>query len=246
MTICAIDIGNTSVKATLFFEGKPLKKEVFTTLDEIFKLHSEGKWDAAVFCTTRTLTDKEIEEIGRRGWWEFKWGCKMPLEVEYESPCTLGTDRLAAAIGAWNLCPSSSLLVVDAGTALTIDVVRDNKYLGGNISPGLAMRFRALHSMTSRLPLINEKENIEKSFFGKDTETAIGCGVVWGMAAEIAGMMQLGGRSYESRILLLTGGDGKRMYSLIERIKMNGCRVVYDPDLVAKGLYKAYCYNHEI
>ena len=80
---------------------------------------------------------------------------KLPFKIEYETPETLGTDRIAGVAGAFNLFPQSELLVIDAGTAITYDFLSEGIYRGGNISPGLNMRFRALNKFTGKLPLVN-------------------------------------------------------------------------------------------
>ena len=83
----------------------------------------------------------------------------LPIKVRYKTPETLGRDRLAAAVGANYLQPGKDLLVIDAGTAITYELVdASGSYLGGNISPGMTTRFRALNQFTKKLPLVTEQE----------------------------------------------------------------------------------------
>ncbi len=85
----------------------------------------------------------------------------MPLTISYATPETLGHDRIAAAAGARKLLPGSPLLIMDLGTAITIDFVTANgEYRGGNISPGLLTRFKSLHDHTARLPLVQKEPGI--------------------------------------------------------------------------------------
>lgn len=86
---------------------------------------------------------------------------KLPITVQYETPETLGKDRLAAAVGANYLEPGKDLLVIDAGTAITYELIEaSGAYLGGNISPGMTTRFKALNFYTKKLPLVTEQEEV--------------------------------------------------------------------------------------
>ena len=154
---------------------------------------------------------------------------QLPLEIKYRTPHTLGTDRLAAAIGAWNEAPGRNIVVIDAGSAITVDFIdRNGNYLGGNIAPGIKMRLRALHEYTSLLPMI-EKEG-DTPAIGYDTETAIRSGVINGICHEIDGYINDFKQKFSDVFVFLTGGDEK---TLKNRIK--NC-IFADKYLVAKGL----------
>ena len=103
---------------------------------------------------------------------------KLPFKIEYETPDTLGTDRIAGVAGAFNLFPRSELLVIDAGTAITYDFLSEGVYKGGNISPGLNMRFKALNEFTGKLPLVITSDNFTNP--GRNTADAILAGVIIG------------------------------------------------------------------
>ena len=169
----------------------------------------------------------------------------LPLEVNYRTPGTLGSDRIAAAVGAWgeapgrnrlaaavgaaSEAPGQNLLVIDAGSAITIDFVgKDGKYNGGNIAPGIKMRLRALHEYTSRLPMVDKEGDTPT--IGYDTETAIRSGVLNGICHEIEGYINEFKQKYCDVLVFLTGGDEK---PLKNRIK--NC-IFADKYLVAKGL----------
>ncbi len=153
---------------------------------------------------------------------------RFPFVIDYRTPATLGTDRLAAAAGAVMHHPGASLLVIDAGSALTIDLVSDGKYRGGNISPGLTMRFRALHEFTGRLPLVTMRSGF--SFPGTTTEEAIAGGVITGMANEIIEYIRTFEKKYTNHVTVITGGDSMIITAL------TGDKAVCYPDLVAEGL----------
>lgn len=153
----------------------------------------------------------------------------IPLKIKYRTPHTLGSDRLAAAIGAQGEAPGRNILVIDAGSAITIDFVdADGHFWGGNISPGVKMRLTALHQQTSRLPLISKEG--ETPTLGYDTETAIRSGVIRGICHEIDGYIYEFREKYPDVLVFLTGGDEK---TLIGNIKN---RIFADKFLVAKGL----------
>ena len=159
----------------------------------------------------------------------FSSSTPLPLEIGYRTPGTLGSDRIAAAVGAWNEAPGRNLLIIDAGTAITVDFVgKDGKYNGGNIAPGIKMRLRALHEYTSRLPMVDKEGDTPA--IGYDTETAIRSGVINGICHEIEGYINEFKQKYCDLLVFLTGGDEK---PLKNRIK--NC-IFADKYLVAKGL----------
>ena len=196
------------------------------------------------YSTTRDLLPEEKEGIKEAGWWEFRYDRKLPISIEYRNPETLGMDRLAAAVGAARLRPSRSKVIADAGTALTLELVMsDGRYLGGNISPGMKMRFRALHEFTSRLPL--ESPACEKRYYGTDTASAIRCGAEWGTACEIAGFYRRAAEENGCQTLILTGGDAEFLLPIVEQLLPERQEIIYYPWLVALGLKTAYTYNHD-
>lgn len=162
----------------------------------------------------------------------------FPIRIEYATPLTLGIDRIAAAVAAQRNYPGKPIIVVDAGTALTIDVVSPaGTYLGGNITPGLQMRVRSLHQYTARLPKVDLWG--ELPLWGHDTATAIRCGAVNGAMAEIDTMRQTAMCLWDQPCeLMVTGGDAKFFNP---RQLPHG--YTSDDLLVAKGLICIYEHN---
>ncbi|MDE6086362.1 MAG: type III pantothenate kinase, partial [Muribaculaceae bacterium] len=156
-----------------------------------------------------------------------------PLTIDYSTPRTLGTDRIAAAVGAWALHPGRELLVIDAGTAITYDrVSADGHFLGGNIAPGIGMRLRSLHAFTARLPLISSRGDLPQ--WGDSTETAMRAGAYHGVLGEIthyASLLPKGAR------VVITGGWGKELSELLN------IEIDYHESLVNRGLYHIFKYN---
>lgn len=131
---------------------------------------------------------------------------EIPIKNLYETPETLGKDRLAAAVGANELFPNQNILIIDAGTAITYDLVSEkNEFIGGNISPGLQMRFKALNQFTGKLPLVNHSDDFQH--IGRNTTDAIRAGVQNGILYEIAQTIELFNKNYQNLQIVMTGGD---------------------------------------
>ena len=153
----------------------------------------------------------------------------IPVVNRYATPATLGKDRLAGVIGSMLLFPGTDNLVIDAGTAITFDLLTAaGEYLGGSISPGIDMRYKALHTFTSRLPLLNA--GIDAAFIGTDTHTSIHSGVLNGALAEMEGIIQRYQQLYPSLKIILTGGDHNYFD---KRLKI---KTFAAPNLVLEGL----------
>jgi len=161
----------------------------------------------------------------------------LPLVNLYKTPDRLGYDRIAAVTGAHTIFPERNVLVIDAGTAITFDVVTDRgEYIGGNISPGMQMRFKALHKFTSRLPYLLPEDDAVR-MLGTTTDEAIISGVVNGLVHEIEGYISGISGKYKKLKVVLTGGDAN---SFDKRLK-NSIFVVSHLNLI--GLNRILDYN---
>ncbi len=133
----------------------------------------------------------------------------IPLKNRYRTPDTLGYDRIAAAVGAYTICPGKNVLVIDAGTAITYDIVTSKgEYLGGNISTGLEIRFKSLNKYTNRLPHL-ERPNEQPPLLGTSTREAIQSGIVNGLLFEMDGFIGAFSQDHPTLQVVLTGGDAK-------------------------------------
>jgi len=140
---------------------------------------------------------------------ELNHSTPIPLENRYRTPDTLGYDRIAAAVGAHTIYPGRTVLVIDAGTAITYDIVTaKGEFLGGNISPGLEVRFKSLHKYTTRLPHL-ERPDEKPPLVGSSTREAIQSGVVNGLMFEVDGFIDTISQKYPKLQVVLTGGDAK-------------------------------------
>ena len=228
-----IDIGNNSAKIFLF-QGKQIILHTRRTgeLHSIIKeWGTQYSLEKAIVSSVIELGHEQreaIESLPCHVRW-FNNTTNGPLTVNYKTPQTLGTDRLAAAIGAWSEAEGQNILVIDAGSAITIDFIDHNgNYNGGNISPGIKMRLQALHEFTGKLPLV-EKEG-DTPFLGYSTETAIRSGVINGACHEIDGYINTMKDKYGDVFVFLTGGDANHLKNSIKS------RIFADKYLVAKGL----------
>ena len=168
----------------------------------------------------------------------------VPIVNRYDTPQTLGQDRLAAAVGAKSICPDENLLIIDAGSAITYDFVSDKgEYLGGNIAPGLKMRLTMLQRMTKKLPLVEVDENELIPLFGKNTRDAIAAGVVRGIAYEVKGYM----RTLQTKVphfqTFLTGGNAPYVLNNVRTSRNEERKLHYEKYLVLRGLNEILVYN---
>jgi type III pantothenate kinase len=205
-----IDIGNTLTKIALFQGSEMLAYTSFVGVDA---------QRVKSFCKTNMLIDNAIISTVKEYPTEiilflnehfntffFDHNTPVPVINKYGSPETLGKDRLAAVIGAKHWMPNNNILVIDAGTAITYDLVTaDGEYLGGAISPGITMRYKALHTFTGRLPLIDYYEDAK--LIGNDTASSIQSGVLNGVLVEMEGIIRSYQLIYPDLKIILTGGD---------------------------------------
>lgn len=153
----------------------------------------------------------------------------LPVRLNYATPETLGLDRIALAVAAACKYPGQDCLVIDAGTAITYDFIdRSATYHGGGISPGLRMRYQALHHFTARLPLVDHKSDVE--LLGDSTQNSIRSGVWWGLYHEVFGIIEDYRQRYPQLISLLTGGDA----ALFDETPKNS--IFAAPDFLLEGL----------
>ncbi len=228
-----IDIGNNSAKFFLF-KGEQIilhTRKSNSSFDIINEWNGLYEIKKVIISSVIADSNELLEQISKLQCpvVRFNNSMPLPLEINYKTPGTLGSDRIAAAIGAWNEAPERNILVIDAGSAITIDFIsKEGKYNGGNIAPGIKMRLKALHEYTDRLPLIDKDGDVPT--IGYDTETAIRSGVITGICHEIDGYINYFKQKYCDVLVFLTGGDEK---PLKNRIK--NC-IFADKYLVAKGL----------
>jgi len=206
-----IDLGNSFVKLAVFSDGRIKYKEVVEVkhIVEHVKILKEdySLIKNAIISSVGKLNKKDFEAIDKHfNLTVLNSKTKLPFENLYETPKTLGVDRIALVSASVNEFPNNNVLIIDAGTCITYDfVTSENEYLGGAISLGVRMRYKALNNLTANLPLIETK--IPDNITGNSTNESIHSGVVNGVLKEIDGVIKAYEEKYPDLTVILTGGD---------------------------------------
>ncbi len=229
-----IDIGNTQTKIGLFKDDAELEVSVVESNQ------------AATFIKKHKVTHALVSNVSEKGGFfkeiekeashltVFTIDTPMPIFTSYNTPNTLGVDRLAACIGARKYA-SGNVLVIDAGSCITLDLLTDkNEHLGGIISPGIEMRIKAMHTFTANLPLVSFKT---VSLIGTTTEKCLQSGATNGALAEIQGLILAFQEKYQDLSIIIGGGDAT---FFDKNLKLS---IFVVPNLAVEGLHAIFKYN---
>ena len=241
-----IDQGNTSVKIALFNGREILKMATFeNSLTEAIKDYSLGlEFNNAIYSSVSKQNEELVNLLSGRVSKVviLNYKTPLPIEVEYATPQTLGTDRVAGAVGAREVTPLVPTLIIDAGTAITYDyITADGVYKGGNIAPGISMRLKALNYYTASLPLVEVSEQF--SLLGYDTQSAILSGVMSGVVYECEGYIAKISKKEPKLHVIITGGDHLLLYNQLKNSTF--VSLIDEEYLVLKGLNAILNYNVE-
>lgn len=235
-----VDSGNTRFKVGVFDNTVLVRKEFFSHARDLKKFIAENSFDHILVSSVKF---DPVEILS----WSSNSGKKivltssvqLPIKLNYTTPQTLGVDRIAAACGAYLKYPNEDCLVIDAGTCINYEFLdRNRTYHGGAISPGISMRFEAMHTFTSKLPLV--KSISESKLIGDSTESCMQSGVMNGVLAEVNEIIQRYKDLYPEIRVILSGGD----YSFFENNLKHPIFVA--PDLVFDGLNGILLYHVEL
>ena len=233
MAYLIIDAGNTRVKVFVFEQDKVVFDAVFeeNVLEKhILKIFNNFQISKTILSSVGPFQNKISEILKTIG--DFillSHKTKVPFMNLYGTPNTLGVDRIALVSADSMKYPEKNVLIIDAGTCITFDFLNEkNQYLGGAISPGLRMRYKALYEFTEKLPKLNFKD--PENLVGKDTNSCIHSGVANGFVAEVNGIIERYEQEYPHLTIVLTGGD---MIYLSKRLK-NG--IFANPNFLVEGL----------
>jgi type III pantothenate kinase len=235
-----IDIGNTLQKLAVF-EGKTLVlKETFKDLEagKLAQFIEKNGPFRGIIQSSVVIHTQEMEELlARTGKFILLTDLTpLPLKNLYRTPKSLGKDRIAGAAGALSMYPGRNILVIDAGTCITYDLLTNKgEYLGGGISPGIRMRFKALHTFTKKIPLIEPEEF--DGLVGQTTQESLLSGVYNGVIGEVRDVVRLYREKYDDLVVIITGGDNEFLYN---KLKIS---IFAAPDLVLHGLNEIFDYN---
>jgi type III pantothenate kinase len=234
-----VDIGNTSTKLAIYNDNVKISVSRVNewSCQEIENKLSGYEINKAILSSVRDIppyiADLFFPNIPFVHILSYK--SDLPFSIDYETPDSLGTDRIAAIAGAYYFFPGKDILVIDAGTAITFDYLEKNVYRGGNISPGITMRFRALNKFTRKLPLVTPSQNFSSP--GRNTTDAINAGVITGILYEINEYIRTFEKEHTDYKVLLTGGDSGFINNKIDT------EHTYMPDIVTDGLNYILEYN---
>lgn len=234
-----VDIGNSSTKVAIFDGNREINSFRTRQYDcsKIEQLLYPHNIDKAIICSVKDIPEfiYDLLTVNIPLTHKLTYKSKLPFILEYENPETLGPDRIAAIAGAWSRFPGKKVLVIDTGSAITFDYLEGKAYKGGNISPGLTMRFRSLHKFTGKLPLVTSSEKYSSP--GRNTVEAITAGVIDGLAFEINEYIRRFREEEPDLNVVLTGGDGA---FLKRRIRFD---IDLIPGLVMEGLNQILIFN---
>ena len=240
-----IDTGNTFHKIAVIGENNNILEErVVTELTEgiVDELCCRFAPSKAIVSSTRGDSARTAEMLERRVQYVlcFDRTTPVPIAVEYDK-AMLGTDRIAAAVGAVELYGTDKqMVIIDAGTAITIDFVSNGVFLGGNISPGVDMRFEALSEKTAVLPLCSPMGlESEELLVGKTTTDAIKFGVMQSVFYEVKGYIEAFCEKNSKNLIIFIGGDAEYFVNQIKNAIFAGRKVMYS------GLNRILEYNAE-
>jgi type III pantothenate kinase len=232
-----IDYGNSAAKVGIFDHQNLLEKHTIDSLDELATYVKNSAADSIIVSSVKEDSEKIIgftEQASRK--FILTHALPLPIKNLYATPSTLGVDRIAGVCGAQQIFPNEHCLVIDAGTCVTFDFIDSRgRFFGGAISPGLKMRFKAVHTFTAKLPLVSPTDIL--SLIGDSTETCIQSGVINGMVAELDGIISQYSQKFDGLRVILCGGDALFFENKLKT------SIFASPDLVLIGLNSILNYN---
>lgn len=242
-----IDQGNTLTKIGLYSDDELIDFKTFNRLsgkqfnlllNEFELIENQRNQIRYSILSSVAKDSSEIEGVleKRTSFYKFSHRLKLPFSMHYETPETLGHDRIAAVAGGIKLFPGHDILIIDAGTCITYDFVnKKGEYKGGGISPGIHMRIKALHTFTGKLPLVDLAEDFE--IIGTSTVKSILSGVGYGIVEEVNGTIARYQSLFPGLIIILTGGESKYFDKYIKN------NIFAESNLVLTGLNDILKYN---
>ena len=235
-----IDIGNTRAKYAIFddknivIQGVVLRRYSIPTISNVLK---KFNITAGILSNTSELNVVLLEILRKIPFFiHMDMNTPLPIHNLYSTPLSLGKDRLAAAVGAYKRSQGKPVLFIDMGTCITMNLLNEEgAFIGGNISPGIRMRLKAMHKFTAKLPLVEPEVPAED--FAQTTVKALQNGAVKGTFREIDSFIDDTRVKFGVNNIILTGGDA----GLFESYTKN--KIFVAPNLVLEGLNEILKYN---
>lgn len=243
-----IDIGNSFTKLAVFDQNEIVYSYTAPaiTTDFVSQLIKSKKINNGIVSSVKAeLGFDEAVIASQINYIKFDKHTKIPIKNKYQTPESLGLDRLAVVIAANYLYPEQAVLVIDAGTCITYDSVdAAANYYGGSISPGIKMRFDAMHHFTSKLPQLSFDPNFEGDF-GRNSKEAISSGAINGCLYEAEGFIKTFLNTYKHGKIILSGGDSA-FFDTKFKNSIFANLILHEPNLVLIGLNTVVNYQHDL
>jgi type III pantothenate kinase len=234
-----VDIGNSRIKYAFFEDGIIQSQNSVepSASETIFHDVWMNKGTRAILSASGKLDEGFLQKLkNEMEVIVFDHNTKLPVTIAYDTPETLGKDRIAGAVAAWKMFPGESSLIIDMGTCITTNIINaKGEYLGGTISPGVQMRTKAMAAFTENLPLVDLE--LPKELIGRNTITALQNGVIRGTYYEIQTFIDNVKPIFGINNVILTGGDAKIFGNLLN------FEIFALPNLVLSGLHEILQYN---
>jgi type III pantothenate kinase len=233
----AIDYGNSAAKVGIFDHQNLVEKRTLSSAENVQNFLDSFPSENVIISSVNFDPEK-IASWSTKAKRQIILSHSLPLPIQnlYATPATLGVDRIAGVCGAQQIFPHQHCLVIDAGTCVTYDFLdNEGKFYGGGISPGLTMRFRAVHTFTAKLPLVSPTET--PGLIGDSTETCIQSGVINGLLAELDGIINQYTQKFDGLRVILCGGDAVFFENKLK------ASIFASPELVLIGLNSILNYN---
>ncbi|MDD4374375.1 MAG: type III pantothenate kinase [Bacteroidales bacterium] len=225
-----LDIGNTLIKLAHVESGHLRDVQSFEDEEILLNSISEQSCSGGIIGSVREMSSHMFDWTKRQNnILLLNSDTPLPFKIAYKSPDTLGPDRIALAAAAYERFPYQNVLVIDMGSCITYDLLTaEGVYVGGAISPGIRMRFKAMNAFTAKLPMAEPTD--KTPLIGYDTQSSLQSGVMNGVQAEIEGVIDRYATNYKDLTVLIGGGDNKYFD---KRFKVN---IFAASNLVLEGL----------
>lgn len=232
-----IDIGNSRTKIGIFQKDELISTDTSDELTITFieKVFEEfPSIEKAIYANVKDVNSEVIEHLKVLATTvQLTNSSALPFYNKYETPETLGKDRIAVVAGALALMPDENVLIIDAGTCITYDLLTSKKeYLGGGISPGISMRFEAMNTLTGKLPLVRHELDKRVDLIGNSTVKSLESGSCNGVLCEVDGIIDEYKKQFQGLKVIVTGGDFKYFDKYLKN------NIFAAPNLVLIGLKK--------
>lgn len=235
-----IDVGNTRVKVAVFNNSELIHNEIFTSeslLKGVINIVEKYQCRNAIISSVGSVKKSDLIQLKAKiNLLELNSETKIPFKNAYATPKTLGVDRIALIASAVLNFPNKNVLVIDAGSCITYDFISsDAVYVGGAISPGLNMRYKAMHNFTKKLPLLEPSESY--MLIGGSTIDCMHSGVIFGVLNEIDSAICQYKEKKDDLTVVLTGGDVKFLSNKLKN------SIFANPNFLLQGLNKILTHN---